>query len=162
MISNHRIFDITIVRWIVLLTVVISNLGQAQSSTPNLPLPCTVEPQVVAVSFFELIESRDGEPRLADLREQVLSRQLLTSFRDVQFLIRRTKDEYDIDQHEAPLTSRLVGSPQIVDPVNPEADVSVKLLALNARGKVEQRVSLTCESQLWKVVSFSYGRPGAQ
>jgi hypothetical protein len=130
---------------------------------PKPPLPCSVPPQIAAVSFFEFIEAPNGEENLRRDGPRVLSRTLMqtSSQRDIIGVLQSARQQYSFDKYEVPLSRRLAGEPQMLRQGqpgwNPRAQFSFRILALSSRGSVEQRVSLVCEDSVWKVVSFSYG-----
>jgi len=151
-----------------LLVVAVMMVSQtpARAGYPSPPLPCSVPPQVAAVSFFEFVESPNGEENIRRDGTKVLSRQLTQSAspNDIINIVRSARQLYSFDKYEVPLSRRLAGEPQLVNQgqegFNPRAQFSVRVRALSARGQVEQRVSLACEDSVWKVVSFSYGAAG--
>lgn len=144
-----------------LLAVAFSQPAAADSP----PLPCSAAPQAAAVSFFEFIEAPGGEDRLVQTSARILSATLrqTTPPGDIARTIKSIKAQYGLDRKEVPLSRRLDGYPKVLAPgqpgFNPRAQQSVRILALSSRGKVEQRVALTCEDSVWKIVSFAYGPP---
>lgn len=155
------------VAWHTVLLMAATAATQMQAfAGPTPPLPCSVPPQVAAVSFFEFVESPNGEEKLRRLGTKVLSQRLTrtTSQQAIIEVVRSARQQYSFDKHEVPLSKRLAGEPQLLNPrqegFNSRAEVSVRILALSSRGSVEQRVSLACEESVWKVVSFSYGPAG--
>ena len=133
---------------------------------PTPPMPCSVPPQIAAVSFFEFIESPNGQENLRRDGPKVLSRTLMqsSSQTDIIDVLRSARQQYSFDKYEVPLSRRLAGEPQVLSQGqpgwNPRAQFSFRILALSARGSIEQRVSLVCEDSVWKVASFSYGPAG--
>lgn len=126
---------------------------------------CSTPREVAAVQLFEYIE----DPRFNfDSREEyqnLFSVRLLkgSSSSTVTSLLREARSTYQDNRSETPLSRRLLAPPSIIEqrgssPRN-EGETTVRVLTLSSRGKIEQRMSITCEDGLWKVDSLSYGPP---
>jgi hypothetical protein len=124
---------------------------------------CSTSPQQAAVEIFEYLESPDFEFGSEEVYRAIFSRRLLSvsSNAAINSAIRSARGTYQDNRAETSLSHRLVAPPMLIRPddggFNQRAEVTVKILSLSARGKIEQRMSLTCESGFWRVDSFSYG-----
>jgi len=140
------------------LVMVLASVSYA--GLPQPPFSCSAPPQEAALAFFEFIETPGSESGVQKMAHQIFSASLLSreSTDGVVKFVASTKRTYGFDKFDRPLSQRLAGEPQ-VSSVSDE--VSIRILALSPRGKVEQRVSFRCEDRLWKVLSFSYGPPAS-
>ena len=124
---------------------------------------CSTPPQDAAVNIFEYLENPDFEFGSEEVYRTIFSKRLLSSSSNatVNSAIRSARRTYQNNRAETPLSHRLAAPPMLISPndraFNQRAEVTIKILSLSARGKIEQRMSLTCESGLWRVDSFSYG-----
>jgi hypothetical protein len=138
----------------------------AQDVIKSLPLNCKSKPNDAAVAFFSLVESPGGEDAIRSEASTLFSKRLLAqeSPDTIADFVNLTKKSFEINTEERPLSDRLTVYPESA-PIQSgdnqySRDVAVKLVALSPRGKLDQRVTLTCEEGVWKVVGFSYGPPG--
>lgn len=76
-------------------------------------------------------------------------------------LYKDVKSMYAFDNFEMPLSSRLLEKPNVTQNSFGwrSINASVIILALTSLGRIEQLISLVCESDFWKVDSLSYGPP---
>ena len=134
----------------------------SQSGGPE-PVSCTLPPEPAAVRLFENIEDPTLEIGSLQAYEVIFSRRLLASstIRAVDSAIQTSRNTYQDNRSEAPLSRRLAAPPILVSKddksFNIRGDVTVRILSLSTRGKIEQRISISCEGSNWKVQSFSYG-----
>ena len=126
---------------------------------------CVVSPQQAAVQIFEYIEDPEFQFDSEDVYRTIFSRKLLlsSSSTSVNSTIRSSRNIYQGARNETPLSRRLAAPPVLItrdeESSNKRGEATVRILSLSARGKIEQRMSITCESGLWKAESFSYGPP---
>lgn len=133
---------------------------------PRPPLSCNYPPDIAAISFFEFFETPGTEKLIFSESSILFSRRIIesNSLRSVIDLIREVQYTYSLNNSEIPLSSRLLDRPRLIDTsqrgFNKSVDASsIMVLALSSRGKIEQRISMVCESGSWKVDSLSYGPP---
>lgn len=126
---------------------------------------CFVPPQHAAVQIFEYLEDPDFQINSEDAYRAVFSSRLLSSSSNssVNSALRSARSTYQSGRNETPLSRRLAAPPVLLtrdsSSFNQRGEVTVRILSLSSRGRIEQRMSLTCESGLWKAESFSYGPP---
>ena len=126
---------------------------------------CSVPPQQAAVRIFEYLEDPDFEFDSEEVYRAIFSKRLLSSSSNssVNYAIRSARTTYQGDRNETPLSRRLAAPPVLFtrnnSSFNQRGEATVRILSLSTRGKIEQRMSITCESGLWKAESFSYGPP---
>lgn len=126
---------------------------------------CSVPPQRAAVQIFEYLEDPDFQFDSEEVHRAIFSKRLLSSSSNssVNSAIRSARITYQGDRNETPLSRRLAAPPVLFtrdsSSFNQRGEATVRILSLSSRGKIEQRMSITCESGLWKAESFSYGPP---
>ena len=131
-------------------------------------VPCGVDPREAAVQLFEFIENPSLEFNSDAIYRQVFSRRLLQSSSQsaVNSVIKQARSTYLGAGSETPLSRRLVAPPTLVQSdepsFNPRGGATVRLLSLTSRGKIEQRMAVTCEEDFWKIESLSYGPTDSQ
>ena len=131
-------------------------------------LPCRIDPREAAVHLFEFIEDPSLELDSDGAYRQVFSRQLLqySSKLALNSVIKQARSTYLGAGSETPLSRRLVTQPSLVQSdepsFNPRGGATVRLLSLTSRGKIEQRMAVTCEEDSWKILSLSYGPTDSQ
>jgi hypothetical protein len=128
-----------------------------------MPVQCTTPPEQASVRLFEYIEDPKVDISSRSSQEAVFSRRLLTTSSPaaIEGALRNARTTYQGNQSDTPLSRRLVAPPVLVPKEdsswNTRADATVRVLSLSARGKIEQRMAVSCQSGEWKVESFSYG-----
>ena len=124
---------------------------------------CSERPEVAVVRLFEYVES--PPPNSDQFVRSLFSERLLrsSSGASVAGVIDSARSTYQIGKQNEPLSGRLLGEPRQLPSssgsFNPRGQATVRLLALSGRGKVEQRMSISCQEGLWRIESLSYGPP---
>ena len=124
---------------------------------------CSTPPEQAAVRLFEYIEDPNLQVGSPQAYEAIFSKRLLASSSTsaVDSAIKSARSTYQDNRTETPLSRRLAAPPALIPKedksFNARGDATVRILSLSARGKIEQRMAVSCEIGDWKVQSFSYG-----
>ncbi|WP_157649616.1 hypothetical protein [Burkholderia ubonensis] len=121
------------------------------------PCPGTA-PQIAAIQFFNTIEQPNSASYVVRYGPMIFSRSFLDqrSPSQINEFILDQKKRFGLEDVDRSFKDRLERVPQ-APKFKPSGDVTVNLVALSGRGRILQRVTLTCESGIWKVSGFAYG-----
>ena len=139
-------------------------LGSAQV-VHALGVDCGTPPEMAAVKLFEIIEDPRIDLDRGNVHTSVFSDKLLSrsSNESVNIILRSARSTYQDNRTGSPLSDRLLSPPTLVQGLSKESpigrDATVRVLSLSTRGKIEQRMAITCERGMWKIEGLSYGPP---
>lgn len=124
---------------------------------------CSMAPEQASVRLFEYLEDPNFKLSSDQEYSAIFSKKLLSSSSamSVNAAIRAARSTYQDNRTETPLSQRLAAPPALVSrqdsSFNPRGEATIRILSLSTRGKIEQRMSITCEAGQWKIESLSYG-----
>jgi hypothetical protein len=152
--------DLTSLRNFSRILCLIACVGNAQPVVAQIQgVVCSVPAPQAAVQIFEYIEAPNFQFDSAEEYRAIFSRRLLSSSSNtsVNAAIRSARSTYQGDRNETPLSRRLAAPPVLLTRDSSQSGATVRISSLSTRGRIEQRMSLICESGVWKADSFSYG-----